>query len=137
MGLSKIKLGLQKMSISRKFEFKRDWGHAKDYVEAQWLILQQNKPEDFVIASGVQHSVKDFVNEVAKVLDLNIYWKGSGIDMFGYNDDNECIIRVDKNYFRPTIVDSLLGTLLKRRKTSDGNKIQFLSTRERNDYPRL
>ena len=102
MGLSKIKLGLQKCLYLGNLESKRDWGHAKDYVEAQWLILQQNKPEDFVIASGVQHSVKDFVNEVAKVLDLNIYWKGSGIDMFGYNDDNECIIRVDKNYFRPT-----------------------------------
>jgi GDPmannose 4,6-dehydratase len=93
----------------------RDWGHAKDYVEMQWLMLQQNKPEDFVIASGTQHSVRDFVNKAAKELSIDISWKGSGIDEKGYDASGKCIIEVDSRYFRPTEVESLLGDATKAR----------------------
>ena len=88
----------------------RDWGHAKDYVEAQWLMLQQKEPEDFVIATGEQHSVRDFVNLAAKELDMNIIWKGKGVSEKGHlENSSKPIIFVDPRYFRPTEVETLLG----------------------------
>ena len=86
----------------------RDWGHARDYVEAQWMMLQQEKPEDFVIATGKQYSVRDFIKEASKNLDMNIEWRGEGTDEVGIFKD-EVIIEVDSRYFRPTEVNSLIG----------------------------
>jgi len=113
--LARIKLGLQDKLYLGNMDALRDWGHAKDYVEMQWLMLQQNKPEDFVIASGTQHSVRDFVNKAAKELSIDISWKGSGIDEKGYDASGKCIIEVDSRYFRPTEVESLLGDATKAR----------------------
>jgi GDPmannose 4,6-dehydratase len=88
----------------------RDWGHAKDYVEMQWLMLQQDQAEDFVIATGVQYSVRDFVSIAAKELDIEVRWEGTGIDEKGYdNATGKCIVQVDARYFRPTEVETLLG----------------------------
>ena len=87
----------------------RDWGHAKDYVEMQWLMLQQDQPEDFVIATGVQYSVRQFVEIAALELDINIKWQGAGVDEKGYDDTGKCIVQVDPRYFRPTEVETLLG----------------------------
>ena len=109
MALSRIKLGLQDCLYLGNLDAKRDWGHAKDFVEMQWLMLQQDKPRDFVIATGEQYSVRDFVNLVAKKLNINIIWKGSGIDEKAYDDNGRCIVEVDKEYFRPTEVETLLG----------------------------
>jgi GDPmannose 4,6-dehydratase len=93
----------------------RDWGHAKDYVEMQWLMLQQDKPEDFVIATGVQYSVRDFVNAAAKELGMVVTWKGEGVEEKGYNAAGKCIVAVDPRYFRPTEVETLLGDASKAR----------------------
>ncbi len=114
-GLASIKLGLQKKLYIGNLEAMRDWGHAKDYVEAQWLILQQDKPEDFVIASGKQYSVRDFINKAAEFLNINIEWRGKGLKEVGYVDGEEAII-VDPRYFRPTEVENLLGDASKARK---------------------
>jgi GDPmannose 4,6-dehydratase len=113
--LTRIKLGLQDCLYLGNLEARRDWGHARDYVEAQWLMLQQAEPEDFVIASGEQHSVRDFVNAAAKELDIRISWKGKGKDEQGYDQNNRRIVAVDPRYFRPTEVDSLLGDASKAR----------------------
>ena len=107
--LSRIKLGLQDHLYLGNLNALRDWGHAKDYVEMQWLMLQQDAPEDFVIATGVQYSVKDFINIVAKELGIDICWKGEGVNEKGFDSDNRCIISVDPRYFRPTEVENLLG----------------------------
>lgn len=108
--LTKIKLGLQNYCLFLgNLDARRDWGHAKDYVEAQWLMLQQDKPEDFVIASGVQHSVRDFVEKTASKLDLRITWNGKGVNEKGYDQHGNCIVSVDSRYFRPAEVESLLG----------------------------
>ena len=114
-GLSRIKLGLQDALLLGNLDAKRDWGHAKDYVEAQWLILQNKKPDDFVIATGKQYSVREFVNVAAKYLGLKIKWDGNGLNEVGYCNNKE-IIRVDKRYFRPTEVDSLIGDPSKAEK---------------------
>jgi len=106
--LSRIKLGLQDTLFLGNLDAKRDWGHARDYVEMQWLMLQQEKPEDFVISSGIQYSVREFVKEAAKVLDIDLTWKGSGINEVAVAKGKE-IIRVDPKYFRPTEVETLLG----------------------------
>jgi len=106
--LSRIKLGLQKCLYLGNLDALRDWGHAKDYVEMQWLMLQQDTPEDFVIASGVQYSVRDFVNTAAKQLNIQIAWKGEGVNEKGYWN-GECIVQVDPRYFRPAEVETLLG----------------------------
>jgi GDPmannose 4,6-dehydratase len=106
--LTRIKLGLQKTLYIGNLNAMRDWGHAKDYVEAQWLMLQQKNPEDFVIATGKQHSVRNFINLAAKELDMKIVWKGQDINEFGSYEGRD-IIKVDPDYFRPTEVDSLLG----------------------------
>jgi GDPmannose 4,6-dehydratase len=113
--LSRIKLGLQKTLYLGNLNSKRDWGHAKDYVEVQWLMLQQKKPEDFVIATGKQYSVRDFVNLAAKNLNMNIKWRGKNENEIGICNNKE-IIKIDKNYYRPTEVDSLLGDARKVKK---------------------
>jgi GDPmannose 4,6-dehydratase len=94
---------------------KRDWGHALDYVEAMWLMLQQNKPDDYVIATGKQYTVKNFINLVCKKLKINLKWKGKGLKEIGYWKDKP-IIKIDPKYFRPTEVDSLLGSSNKARR---------------------
>jgi GDPmannose 4,6-dehydratase len=130
--LARIKLGLQDCLFLGNMDAKRDWGHAKDYVEMQWLMLQQQQPEDFVIATGVQYSVRDFVNAAAKELGMDIRWEGQGVDEKGYlmppspsgrgaggegagrgaggeGAAGKCIVAVDPRYFRPTEVETLLG----------------------------
>ena len=107
--LARIKLGLQDVLFLGNLDAKRDWGHARDYVEMQWLMLQQDKPEDFVIATGVQYSVRDFVNAAAKELGMQIRWDGAGVDEKGYDHSGQCIVSVDPRYFRPTEVETLLG----------------------------
>jgi GDPmannose 4,6-dehydratase len=116
IGLSKIKLGLQKVLVLGNLDAKRDWGHARDYVEAQWLILQQKKPDDYVIATGKNYSVKDFINLCARILKINLKWKGKGISTKAYDQRGNCIIRCHKRYFRPAEVDQLLGNALKAKK---------------------
>ena len=114
--LTRIKLGLQKRLYLGNLEAKRDWGHARDYVEMQWLMLQQNEPEDFCIATGVHYSVRDFVNIVAQELEINIQWKGGGIDEIGIDaSTGNTIVSVDARYFRPTEVETLLGDATKAK----------------------
>ncbi|OIO78330.1 MAG: GDP-mannose 4,6-dehydratase [Hydrogenophilaceae bacterium CG1_02_62_390] len=107
--LARIKLGLQDCVYLGNLNAKRDWGHARDYVEMQWLMLQQAQPEDFVIATGVQYSVRDFVNAAAKELGMTLRWQGEGIDEKGYDANDQCVVAVDQRYFRPTEVETLLG----------------------------
>ncbi len=113
--MARIKLGLQDCLFLGNLDALRDWGHAKDYVEMQWLMLQQEKAEDFVIASGEQHSVRDFVNAAAAEVGLSITWKGSGIDEKGYDAQGNCIVAVDERYFRPAEVETLLGDATKAK----------------------
>jgi GDPmannose 4,6-dehydratase len=94
---------------------KRDWGHAKDYVEMQWLMLQQEQAEDFVIATGVQYSVREFVEAAAQEIGLSVAWKGQGVDEKGFDANGKCIVAVDSRYFRPTEVESLLGDATKAK----------------------
>jgi GDPmannose 4,6-dehydratase len=110
--LARIKLGLQETLYLGNLDAKRDWGHAKDYVEMQWLMLQQDQPEDFVIATGVQYSVRDFVNAAAQELGMTIQWEGSGVSEKGYwktSEGTKLVVAVDPRYFRPTEVETLLG----------------------------
>jgi len=107
--LARIKLNLQDCMYLGNMDSLRDWGHAKDYVEMQWLMLQQEQPDDFVIATGVQYSVRDFVNVAAKELNINITWQGEGVDETGTDGNGNVIIKVDPRYFRPTEVETLLG----------------------------
>ena len=107
--LARIKLGLQDCLYLGNLDAKRDWGHARDYVEMQWLMLQQEKPEDFVIATGVQYSVRDFVDAAAAELAIKICWEGSGVNEKGYDSSGRCVVQVDPRYFRPTEVETLLG----------------------------
>ena len=116
IGLTKIKLGLQKKLVLGNLNAKRDWGHAKDYVEAQWLILQQKTPDDFVIATGKNYSVKYFINIVAIELNMKIFWRGKGIKEKAYDKNNNIIIECNKKYFRPSEVQTLLGNPLKAKK---------------------
>ena len=114
--LCKIKIGKQKKLILGNLYAKRDWGHAEDYVEAMWKILQNNKPEDFVICTGKQYSIKEFINLVSKELNLKIRWKGKGLTEKGYDTQNNCIIECNKKYLRPAEVDTLKGDFSKARK---------------------
>ena len=107
--LARIKLGLQDCLYLGNMDSKRDWGHAKDYVEMQWLMLQQEQAEDFVIATGVQYSVRDFVNAACDEIGIKIRWEGSGVDEKGYDGSGRCIVAVDPRYFRPAEVETLLG----------------------------
>ncbi len=140
--LARIKLGLQDCLYLGNLDAKRDWGHARDYVEMQWLMLQQNEPDDFVIATGVQYSVRDFINAAAKELEMTIRWEGQGLEEVGYlvapssvspsplagttgtfsgspkgseSVPGTPIVRVDPRYFRPTEVETLLGDPTKAR----------------------
>lgn len=113
--LARIKLGLQKQLFLGNLDAKRDWGHARDYVEVQWLMLQQEKPDDFVIATGIQYSVRDFVNAAAEELGMKMSWEGSGVDEKGFDAEGNCIVSVDPRYFRPTEVETLLGDASKAR----------------------
>jgi GDPmannose 4,6-dehydratase len=107
--LARITLGTQKTLYLGNLDARRDWGHAKDYVEMQWLMLQQDAPEDFVIATGQQYSVREFVTLAARRLGMNIEWSGKGVAEKGHLPDGRCIVEVDPGYFRPTEVDALLG----------------------------
>src|SRR3954470_7734813 len=113
--LSRIKLGLQECLYLGNLDSLRDWGHAKDYVEMQWLMLQQDKPEDYVIATGVQCSVRDFVDAAAHELGIAVRWKGRGVEEVGFDSKDRGIVRVDPRYFRPTEVETLLGDPTKAR----------------------
>jgi GDPmannose 4,6-dehydratase len=108
-GLARVKLGLQDCVHLGNLNALRDWGHARDYVRMQWLMLQQQQPEDYVIASGEQHSVREFTDAAAATLDMRIQWEGSGVEERGYDSRGRCVVAVDPRYFRPTEVDSLLG----------------------------
>jgi GDPmannose 4,6-dehydratase len=108
-GLSRIKVGLQDTLFLGNLDAKRDWGHARDYVEMQWLMLQQEKPQDFVIATGHQYSVREFVQRCAKRLELDLVWKGSGVEEKAYDREGKLVVAVDPRYFRPTEVETLLG----------------------------
>ena len=115
IGLSKIKLGLQNKLELGNLYAKRDWGHARDYVKAMWLMLQQKKPDDFIIATGIQHSVKEFINIAAKNLNMDIEWKGKGTKEKGYYK-KKVIIQINRRYFRPAEVETLLGDASKAKK---------------------
>jgi len=129
--LARIVLGLQEATYLGNLNAKRDWGHARDYVEMQWLMLQQEKPDDFVIASGVQHSVREFVAQAAGELGIRLRWQGEGLDEIGIVDsfedkgerlkvkgpkEGQVLVRVDPRYFRPTEVESLLGDASKAKR---------------------
>jgi GDPmannose 4,6-dehydratase len=113
--LARIKLGLQDCLFLGNLDSKRDWGHAKDYVEMQWLMLQQETPDDFVIATGVQYSVRQFVDAAAKEIGISVTWRGAGVEEKGYDAQGKCIVQVDPRYFRPTEVETLLGDATKAR----------------------
>jgi GDPmannose 4,6-dehydratase len=113
--IARIKVGLQPRLYLGNLDAKRDWGHARDFVEAQWLILQQSEPDDYVIATGEQHSVREFVNAAAECVGLKLAWRGRGVDEKAYDQSGRCIAEVDPRYFRPTEVDSLLGDATKAR----------------------
>jgi GDPmannose 4,6-dehydratase len=107
---------LQKKLFLGNLYAKRDWGHAKEYVEAMWKMLQQKKPDDFVISTNKQYTIKDFVNKTAKILNLKIKWAGKGINEKAYDAKGKIIISCDKSYFRPLEVDNLLGNSDKAKK---------------------
>ena len=113
--MARIKLGLQERLYLGNLDSLRDWGHARDYVEMQWLMLQQDKPEDFVIATGAQYSVRHFVNEVAIILGITLRWEGQGVGEKAFDESGKCIVEVDPRYFRPTEVETLLGDATKAR----------------------
>src|SRR5882757_7404877 len=108
-GLARIKVGLQKQLFLGNLDARRDWGHARDYIEMQWLMLQQEKPQDFVIATGEQYTVREFVQRCAKLLDLDLTWRGSGLDEKAFDKQGNVVVAVDPRYFRPTEVETLLG----------------------------
>tara|TARA_B100000686_G_C16625639_1_gene881709 strand:- start:126 stop:551 length:426 start_codon:yes stop_codon:yes gene_type:complete len=114
--MCRIKSGKQKKLFLGNLYARRDWGHAKDYCFAMWKILQHKKPDDFIIATGKQYSIKQFINLVAKKLKIQITWKGKGLNEKGYNNKKEPIIECDKNYFRPLDVNTLLGDPSKAKK---------------------
>jgi len=113
--MARIKLGLQQCLYLGNLGAKRDWGHARDFVEAQWLVLQQKAADDYVIATGEQHSVREFVDATAEELGMSVRWKGSGADEKGYDAQGRCIVAVDPRYFRPAEVETLLGDATKAR----------------------
>ena len=116
-GLSRISVGLQKTLELGNLNAKRDWGHAKDYVEAMHLMLQQPEPDDYVIATGKQYSVKDFVDAAAPYFGFNIQWRGEGLEEFGYcTNNNMTVVKVNPKYFRPAEVETLLGDATKAKK---------------------
>jgi GDPmannose 4,6-dehydratase len=115
-GLARIKVGLQSELFLGNLDAKRDWGHARDYIEMQWLMLQQEKPQDYVIATGQQYSVREFVQRCAKLLELDLTWSGSGVDEKAVDKDGKVVVAVDSRYFRPTEVETLLGDASKAKR---------------------
>ncbi len=115
-GLARIKLGLQSCLYLGNLDAMRDWGHARDYVVAQWLVLQQDNPDDYVIASGHQHSVREFVEAVAREIQIDLTWHGRGLDEQGVDSNGNVIVAVDPRYFRPAEVDTLLGNASKAKR---------------------
>src|SRR5688500_14876363 len=123
--LARIKLGLQRRLYLGNLEAKRDWGHARDFVEAQWMILQQDQPDDFVIATGEQHSVREFVAAAAEAIELPLNWTGEGADTKAFSA-GECVLEIDPRYFRPAEVDSLIGDASKaQRKLGWRPRVKF------------
>src|SRR6201994_3447822 len=114
-GLARIKVGLQTQLYLGNLDAKRDWGHARDYIEMQWLMLQQEKPQDFVIATGQQYSVREFIQRCAKLLELDLTWSGSGLEEKAVDKSGKTIVAVDPRYFRPAEVETLLGDATKAR----------------------
>jgi GDPmannose 4,6-dehydratase len=114
-GLARIKLGLDNCLYLGNMDAKRDWGHAKDYVEMQWLMLQQDNPEDFVIATGQQFTVREFVKRSAEIMEMKLRWEGSGLDEKAYDEKGNIVVQVDPKYFRPAEVETLLGDASKAR----------------------
>ena len=114
-GLARIKLGLDSCLYLGNMDAKRDWGHAKDYVEMQWLMLQQDNPEDFVIATGQQFTVREFVQRSAEILEMKLTWKGEGLEEKAYDEKGNVVVCVDPKYFRPAEVETLLGDATKAR----------------------
>ena len=108
-GLARIKVGLQSQLFLGNLDARRDWGHARDYIEMQWLMLQQQKPQDFVISTGEQYSVREFVQRCATLLELDLTWQGSGVDEKALDAGGNIVVAVDPRYFRPTEVETLLG----------------------------
>jgi len=115
-GLARIKVGLQDCLFLGNLDAKRDWGHARDYVEMQWLMLQQDCPEDFVIATGEQYTVREFVNAAAEQMGMQLTWRGRGLEEKAFDTHGRCIVGVDSRYFRPAEVDELLGDASKARR---------------------
>jgi len=115
-GLARIKVGLQKELFLGNLDAKRDWGHARDYIEMQWLMLQQEKPQDFVIATGQQYSVRDFVKRCADLLELDLTWQGTGVEEKATDKQGNVVVAVDPRYFRPTEVETLLGDASKAKR---------------------
>jgi len=107
--LARIKLGAQDCLYLGNLDARRDWGHARDFVEMQWLMLQQEQARDFVIATGEQHSVRNFVNLAAQEIEMPVHWQGEGLEEKGFDERGRCIVQVDPRYFRPSEVDQLLG----------------------------
>jgi GDPmannose 4,6-dehydratase len=114
-GLARVKVGLQECVFLGNLDAKRDWGHARDYVEMQWLMLQQAEPDDYVIATGQQYSVRDFVNAAADELGFKLTWRGSGADEKAFDGYGQCVVAVDPHYIRPAEVDTLIGDASKAR----------------------
>jgi GDPmannose 4,6-dehydratase len=115
-GLARIKVGLQSELYLGNLDAKRDWGHARDYIEMQWLMLQQEKPQDYVIATGEQHSVREFVQRCANLLELDLTWQGTGVDEKALDRSGKVVVAVDPRYFRPTEVETLLGDASKAKR---------------------
>ena len=115
-GLARIKVGLQTQLFLGNLDAKRDWGHARDYIEMQWLMLQQEKPQDYVIATGQQYSVREFVQRCAKLLELDLTWSGSGLEEKAVDKAGNVVVAVDPRYFRPTEVETLLGDASKAKR---------------------
>jgi GDPmannose 4,6-dehydratase len=128
LGLAKIKLGLEEKLYLGNLDAKRDWGHAKDYVDAMWRVLQTDNPKDYVIATGEQHSVREFVEEAARSIDLDINWHGDGIKEVGVDQEGREVINIRKEYYRPAEVEALLGdSTLARQELKWKPKIDFSS----------
>jgi GDPmannose 4,6-dehydratase len=115
-GLARIKMGLQSELYLGNLDARRDWGHARDYIEMQWLMLQQEKPKDYVIATGQQYSVREFVQRCANLLDIDLTWKGSGVDEKAIDRKGNVVVAIDPRYFRPTEVETLLGDASKAKR---------------------
>ena len=115
-GLARIKVGLQAELYLGNLDARRDWGHARDYIEMQWLMLQQEKPQDYVIATGQQHSVREFVQRCAKLLEMDLTWSGSGVEEKAVDKAGNVVVAVDPRYFRPTEVETLLGDASKAQR---------------------